>query len=182
MSSFSQIAQGIQHCHKCRLHEGRQHAVPGSGPVDASVVFIGEAPGKTEDLTGLPFQGAAGHFLSVQMAEAKIPSHRTFLTNCVKCRPPNNRKPYTDELTLCKTHWLLPQLESIKPALVVLLGEVAIRSMLGIDQPIQAIHGRLQQQDDRHYLPTYHPAAAMRFPAMAAAFKADLNYLSTLLK
>jgi uracil-DNA glycosylase family 4 len=182
MSSLSQLAHGIQHCHECRLHQGRLHAVPGSGPLEAPVIFVGEAPGKTEDLTGLPFQGAAGRFLRAQMAEMEIPTHRTFFTNCVKCRPPNNRKPYKDELTLCKTHWLLLQLELIKPEIVVLLGETAIRSMLGIRQPIEAIHGHLQQKDDTQYLPTYHPAAAMRFPAMADAFKMDLNFLSTLLQ
>lgn len=181
MLSLTQLAHGIQHCHKCRLHQNRLHAVPGEGPANATAVFIGEAPGKFEDRTGKPFQGAAGHFLHGLLAQLQLPHQQFFFTNCVKCRPPANRQPRADELRICKAHWLQPQMALLKPRAVVLLGEVAARLMLDEHQPLKAIHGAVQQHGKVYYLPTYHPAAAMRFPKTAAAMREDLAHLKALL-
>jgi uracil-DNA glycosylase family 4 len=172
------LADGIRHCERCRLHEGRRHAVPGEGPADAEMVFLGEGPGGREDLTGRPFVGPAGRFLDALLKERGIDRSRVFITNCVKCRPPENRTPRRDELKICTATWLHPQLELLRPRRVVLLGQVAARQMLGEKATISALHGTALSQGGQTYFVTYHPSAALRFDAVADAIRADFEKLS----
>lgn len=120
--ALAHLARGIQHCRSCPLHGQRHHAVPGEGRFDARVVVVGEAPGAEEDRTGRPFVGAAGRFLDGLLQEEGSSRSDVFLTSCVKCRPPGNRTPHAQELDICARHWLLPQLDLVAPAVVVMAG------------------------------------------------------------
>ncbi len=176
------LASGIRQCEKCRLHQSRRQAVPGEGPADAELVLIGEGPGGMEDRTGRPFVGPAGRLLDTLLRENAIERSKIFITNSVKCRPPENRTPRRDELDICTTTWLHRQLELIAPRLVVLLGQVATRQMLGDPATVTHLHGTVQTRGERVYFVTYHPAAALRFGAIDTALRADFEILSRYLK
>jgi len=175
--SIESLARGIQRCRACRLHRNRTHAVPGEGPSRAAVVLVGEAPGRREDETGRPFQGPAGVCLDELLAETGLRREDLFITSSVKCRPPGNRDPRPDELATCRGRWLDAQLARIDPAVVVTLGAVPARALLGETRPLQAIHGRPRERDGRIWLVAYHPAAAMRFPRARRGLRRDLKVL-----
>jgi uracil-DNA glycosylase family 4 len=176
-TELESLAFGISRCEKCRLHQGRTHAVPGEGPADAEIVILGEGPGGVEDRTGRPFTGPAGRLLDSLLRDIGLPRGEVFITNCVKCRPPENRTPRQDELKTCSQAWLNRQLELISPRLVILLGQTATRQMLGKEATVTHLHGTLHERDERAYFVTYHPAAALRFDTIAAALKADFRLL-----
>jgi len=171
-------ARGISRCRKCRLHRTRNHAVPGEGDPHSGIVIIGEAPGATEDRTARPFMGPSGKFFEQLLNEHGVRRQDIFLTSCVKCRPPGNRNPRCDELACCVANWLQPQLEVIKPAIVVLAGLVATQQFLPGPVHLAELHGTRHRIQGRVYFVTYHPAAAMRFPAVALAMRADFAKLS----
>ena len=171
------LRHGIERCHKCRLSEGRTHAVPGEGPADARVMFIGEAPGETEDRRGLPFCGRAGAFFDEMLAVAGIDRAAVFVTSAVKCRPPGNRTPRKDELATCRAAWLDRQIAAIDPGIVVLMGKTPIRQLLFETGALAALHGRWREAEGRRFLMTYHPAAGMRFPEVEARMRADFETL-----
>ncbi|MFW5857226.1 MAG: uracil-DNA glycosylase, partial [Planctomycetota bacterium] len=154
----------IRACTACRLSETRQHAVPGEGPGDARLVLVGEAPGRREDAAGRPFCGRSGDLLDRLLSEAGIRRGHAYITSCVKCRPPGNRNPTRDELAACVPQHLEAQIECIAPSLIVLFGKTAAASLLGTDAPVKDLRGTVREQRGRHWLVTYHPAAAMRFP------------------
>lgn len=176
-TELESLAFGIRRCEKCRLHEGRTHAVPGEGPADADIVILGEGPGGVEDRTGRPFAGPAGKLLDSLLRENGIARGEVFITNCVKCRPPENRTPRRDELATCSMAWLNRQLELIAPRLVVVLGQTATRQMLGKEATVTHLHGTLHERDGRAYFVTYHPAAALRFETIAQALRAYFRVL-----
>jgi len=165
-------------CRKCLLYKQRLHAVPGEGNPKARIVLIGEAPGVMEDRNGRPFIGSAGKFLNQLFIEYDNQRDDLFLTSCVKCRPPGNRTPKRKELDVCMTSWLLPQLQLIKPEIVVLCGRTAVQQMLGKPVKITDIHGTFHQRDGQYYFITYHPAAGMRFPVIAADMRLDFKRLA----
>ena len=171
------LRRGIVRCRRCRLCAQRRHAVPGEGPAEARLLVVGEAPGAAEDASGAPFRGAAGAFLDDLLAEAGMDRAGIFVTNCVKCRPPANRTPRADELATCRTAWLVPQIEAVDPRLIVLLGRTALGAVLGERRPLREVHGRLVRQGARVVLPTYHPAAGMRFPPIGARMRQDFAAL-----
>jgi uracil-DNA glycosylase family 4 len=173
-SELETLDRGIRQCRKCRLWEGRTRAVPGEGPAHARIMFIGEAPGEVEDREGRPFRGRSGLYLDRALASAGMTRDQVYITGSVKCRPPRNREPRPDELETCRTAWLERQIEAIDPELIVLLGRVALRQVLGEEGPLAAHRGRMVAAGRRSILPTYHPAAAMRFPAARQALSEDL--------
>jgi uracil-DNA glycosylase family 4 len=175
------LAGGIRRCVACRLHESRRHAVPGEGPVNAEIMVLGEGPGGKEDAAGRPFVGPAGRYLDTLLRGQGIARDRLFITNCVKCRPPNNRTPRRDELKTCTKLWLERQLELISPKVIVLLGQVAARQMLGDTATVSDLHGTTQPRNGRSYFVTYHPAAALRFDWIAATLQEDFEILGKLL-
>jgi uracil-DNA glycosylase len=162
--ALGRLARGIVQCRRCPLHEQRRHAVPGAGPEGARIMFIGEAPGAREDATGEPFVGRAGGYLDILLARIGLTRSEIFITGSVKCRPPGNRTPRTAELRTCRELWLAPQIAAIDPAVLVLLGGVAARQVLGERRPLAELRGPMRRWHDRHVLVTAHPAAAMRFP------------------
>jgi uracil-DNA glycosylase family 4 len=156
------LAEEIRRCTACPLWKGRTLAVPGEGNSQAKIMFVGEAPGAEEDRQGRPFVGRAGKLLDEMLKVAGLKREEVFITNCVKCRPPGNRNPKTAELKTCKK-WLDKQIDIIKPALIVLLGRVAVKNLLG-EARIKDHNGKVIEKKNQRYFVTYHPAAAIRFP------------------
>ncbi|MFU8817455.1 MAG: uracil-DNA glycosylase [Pseudomonadales bacterium] len=158
------LARGIVRCRRCPLHRRRQRAVPGAGSLEARIMLVGEAPGAAEDASGLPFVGRSGAYLDGMLSRIGLTRQDVFVTGSVKCRPPGNRVPRAGELRVCREHWLLPQIEALDPPLLVLLGAVAARQVLGERGPLAGLRGPLRRWCNRQVLVTAHPAAAMRFP------------------
>lgn len=181
VAELEALAREIRVCVRCRLHENRTHGVPGEGPPDADLVLLGEGPGGMEDRTGRPFVGPAGRLLDSLLREIGLDRSRVFITNCVKCRPPENRTPRRDEVTICTGNWLYRQLDLITPRVVVLLGQVAIREMLGPKASVTALHGTVQRRSDRDFFVTYHPAAGLRFDPILTTLRGDFEILGRLL-
>ena len=168
MDSLKIIEQEVADCTKCRLCKHAQHGVPGEGPANAKVFFIGQAPGAQEDKTGHPFVGRAGKYLTKLMEEIGLHRDEVFITSTVKHFPPKNRAPKTDEIKACKPY-LLRQLAIIKPQIVVLLGKTAENIK---NEPI--LKGK-------KVITTAHPSAAMRFPKMAEKIRKDFLKLKRLI-
>jgi uracil-DNA glycosylase len=163
---------------RCRLAESRTHAVPGHGDPRAPLMLVGEAPGAREDATGLPFQGLAGRFLDRSLAALGVDREQVFITSGNKCRPPNNRTPRPDEIAAC-AGYLDRQLALISPRVVVALGGTAAGRLHpeagGRPLRIAEVRGLpVPLGPDRALLITYHPAAAMRFPAQRQPFADDI--------
>jgi uracil-DNA glycosylase family 4 len=163
---LDKIAREIRVCTLCRLSQSRSHAVPGEGSPRAAIFCIGEAPGETEDLTGRPFQGRSGREFTRLLGLAGLEREEVFVTGINKCRPPGNRRPRRDEMDTCRRAHLDRQLAVIKPRLVVLMGGVAVEEMLGLKGLLRDVIGRVVERDGGRYFVTYHPSAAMRFPAI----------------
>jgi DNA polymerase len=169
-AALEAIGGEVRACQRCRLGATRTRAVPGEGSPDTEVVFVGEGPGFNEDREGRPFVGRAGDLLNKLLASIEWPREDVFITNVVKCRPPDNRDPEPDEIAACAPY-LQRQLEALDPALVVTLG----RHSMATFRPgvrISQVHGTTAPVDpatgarDATMLAMYHPAAALRTPAI----------------
>jgi uracil-DNA glycosylase family 4 len=154
---LEELALQIRECIRCPLHESRTIAVPGDGKSSAKAMIIGEAPGKDEDETGQPFVGATGRFLNEVMSGSGIDRKDFFITNTVKCRPPKNRTPRKLEVDTCTSNYLFEQIELINPKLIMLLGAVAAKKVLGV-KSINEARGRVIENEGRRYIVGYHPA------------------------
>ncbi|NHJ12143.1 MAG: uracil-DNA glycosylase [Candidatus Thorarchaeota archaeon] len=165
----------IARCTNCPLHATRKNAVPGEGAVDARVMFVGEAPGAKEDELGRPFVGRSGELLTELIEGVGFSRDEVFITSVLKSRPPNNRTPKKSEVDACISY-LDRQLEIINPEVVVLLGGVAVASLIGPWKMTDA-HGRFYEGSKRKFFITYHPAAALRFPATKKVMRADFEKL-----
>lgn len=180
--TIASIASEIHDCTKCRLHEGRTNTVPGYGNPQAKIVFVGEGPGKDEDLQGRPFVGRSGQLLTKLLAGIGIDREDVFITNVVKCRPPNNRDPMEDEIGTCVPAYLERQIQAINPRVIVTLG----RFSLGIFLPgvsISQAHGQAKRRvsDKRVIFPFYHPAVGLYKASMVATLEQDMQVLKALL-
>ena len=162
-------------CVKCSLSRSRTNAVPGKGNPKAEILFIGEAPGRNEDLQGEPFVGSAGKILSEALGYAGISRDDVFITNVVKCRPPENRLPLVEEKDACSEH-LSKELEIIKPKIICILGNTAYNSLLGGDS-ITKNRGRLIEKNGQYYFLSIHPAAAIYNPELKDVLKNDIKAL-----
>ena len=175
------LAAQIRVCTKCPLCQSRTLAVPGEGKAPARVMLIGEAPGREEDETGHPFVGAAGRFLDHVLEGTGINRDDLFITNIVKCRPPNNRTPRVGEVETCTSNYLFEQIELIDPALIMLLGGVAAKKMLGV-KSVNEARGRLIERDARKYLVGYHPAVRFYREDLGEKVMEDFAMLKRVLK
>lgn len=155
--------------------------MPGEGPARAELMLVGEAPGAREDEEGRPFCGAAGDYLDNLLEQVGLDRDSIFITSVVKCRPSDNREPHRGEAETCTELHLERQIELIAPRIVVLLGRVAARYVLGETGRLSDVHGELRKQDDRGWLLTYHPAAAMRFPEPGERIREDFRKAARLL-
>ena len=141
----------IRVCTACPLHKSRTLAVPGEGKFNARVMIIGEAPGKNEDLTGRPFVGSSGKFLDQVLTGSGFDRTDFFITNICKCRPPSNRTPKTNEIETCTSLYLFNQISLINPGLIVLLGGVAVKKMLGL-KTVEQARGRIIEHAGHKFL------------------------------
>ena len=169
----------IHSCAQCPLHIGRTKAVPGDGPADALIMFIGEAPGFHEDQQGIPFVGAAGRFLNELLEKSGIDRKRVFITNVIKCRPPGNRDPSPEEVGACK-QYLDQQIDLIHPQVVVTLGRHSMARAFP-EEKISQVHGQARTVADQVYFPMYHPAAALHQPSLRSVVEGDFTLLRALL-
>ncbi len=176
-----ELDEGIRVCVRCPLHQSRTQAVPGEGPVGAEVFFLGEAPGGKEDRLGRPFVGPSGMLLNRLLETAGLDRQEVYITSCVKCRPPNNRTPHTDELKICQATWLNRQIDLVDPQVIVLLGRVALQQVLKDQRSLRQIHGEVVARDGRQYFLTYHPAVAFRVPETRDSMEEDMTRLKELL-
>jgi uracil-DNA glycosylase family 4 len=170
------LAIQIRSCVQCPLHASRTKAVPGEGSPSARVMLIGEAPGRDEDQRGQPFVGAAGRFLDQMLAGSGVDRNDLFITNTVKCRPENNRPPRKREVDTCTSLYLFEQIELINPALIMLLGSVATKKLLGVNS-VNEVRGRVIEHNNRKYLAGYHPAASFYRDDMAENIRQDFALL-----
>ncbi|MBW3011242.1 uracil-DNA glycosylase [Candidatus Woesearchaeota archaeon] len=171
-----ELHKRIRRCSLCFLSRSRMVAVPGTGNMNAKIFFVGEAPGNEEDKIGRPFVGRSGKFLDWLFGKYGFDRKKVFITSIVKCRPPKNRKPKPEEISVCRSMYLQEQIRLIQPKVVVLFGEVALKAMLNL-QGLSKIHGIPIKRDDIIYFPTYHPASGMRFPEIRKKMMADFRKL-----
>ncbi len=160
---LSRLTTEILSCTNCPLYSSRTHAVPGKGPADAQIMFIGEGPGEVEDRTGEPFVGKAGQLLTKMIEAIQLKREDVYITNVVKCRPPNNRTPLPDEVAECFPY-LVRQIELIDPLIICCLGGPAASALLKADSGISKLRGTIHLYRNIAVIPTYHPAAVLRFP------------------
>ena len=178
--TLTQIAREVATCTNCALHQTRKKTVPGDGPANAEIMFIGEGPGFHENEQGRPFVGAAGKFLDQLLAQAGVTRAEVFIGNVVKCRPPENRDPRPDELAACNLH-LERQIEAIDPSIIVTLGRFSMNKFMP-GAKISHVHGQMQKVGERYVIAMYHPAAALHQAALKPDILADFAKLPELLQ
>jgi len=186
---LTDIADEIIICRKCKLHKTRKNAVPGEGKIDNRIMFIGEAPGYWEDMKGKPFVGEAGKFLDILLEEANLLRDSVFITNIVKCRPPNNREPSTEEITKCSPY-LDRQIQVIKPKIIVTLGNHStayIFDKVGLPfDGITQVHGKFFETSVSKIrtiiFTTFHPASSLYNPQYKNLLLKDFRVLKSYLQ
>ncbi len=177
--TLQQLAQEISNCQRCQLHYSRKNAVPGEGPANASIMFIGEGPGFHENEQGRPFVGAAGRYLDELLAKIGMQRTEVFIGNVIKCRPPSNRDPLPEELAAC-SDYLERQIQAINPQVVVTLGRFSMARFVP-NGKISEVHGQSFQVRGRLVVPMYHPAAALHQPSLKPQLERDFASLPDLI-
>jgi len=177
--TLTRIAQEVSVCTNCKLHKTRKKAVSGDGPANAEIMFIGEGPGFHENEQGRPFVGAAGKFLDQLLAQAGVTRGEVFITNVVKCRPPENRDPQPKELESCDLY-LERQIEAINPSIIVTLGRFSMSKFMK-GAKISQVHGEMRKVGERYVIAMFHPAAALHQAALKPTILADFAKLPELL-
>ena len=173
--TIEQLEAAIRACTLCALHKGRTQAVPGEGPPNTDIMFIGEGPGFHEDRQGRPFVGAAGQFLEELLASINLTRQQVYIANVVKCRPPGNRDPLPDELSACAPY-LDRQIEVIRPKVIVTLGRFSMARFFP-GASISKIHGQPKRVGNVLVVPMFHPAAALHQPKWRPVVEADFKKL-----
>lgn len=173
------VAEEVSVCTKCALHHSRKNAVPGEGPDNAEIMFIGEGPGFHENEQGRPFVGAAGKFLEELLASIGLTREEVFIANVVKCRPPGNRDPQQEELDACN-QYLERQILAINPKVIVTLGRFSMARFLP-NAKISDVHGQAARIKNRLVVPMYHPAAALHQPSLRPTLERDFSQLPELI-
>lgn len=160
-SSFLSLKESILHCQKCPLFQERKNAVPGEGSLEAELFFVGEAPGHDEDVRGQPFVGRAGQLLTKIINAMGFQRQEVYITNVIKCRPPQNRTPYKKEIEQCAPY-LLEQIEMINPKVIVTLGKVAADFFIESDLSMSLLRGNFYEFKKIRVMPTFHPSYIIR--------------------
>ena len=172
--TWEELENSIVNCNKCKLCKTRQNIVFGVGNKNASIMFIGEGPGADEDRLGEPFVGRAGKLMNMAFGILGIKREEVYIANVVKCRPPANRNPEEDEASAC-LNYLRNQVVLVKPKIIVLLGSVALKHILGKEYGITASRGKWVEKKGIMYMPTWHPAALLRDETKKVDFINDLK-------
>jgi DNA polymerase len=173
---LKEIASEVSNCTLCELHHSRKLAVPGEGPVDSEIMFIGEGPGFHENEQGRPFVGAAGKFLEELLSKIGMSREEVFITNVVKCRPPGNRDPQPEEVETCTKIYLDRQIQAINPKVIVTLGRFSMNLMIP-NAKISNVHGQPVHVKGRLVVPMYHPAAALHQGSLRPVIENDFSQL-----
>ena len=168
------IREDIGECTRCRLHKGRNKIVFGTGNVNADIMFVGEGPGADEDIQGEPFVGRAGQLLNNMIKAMGLEREQIYIANVVKCRPPGNRTPERDECDTCSP-FLMRQVEVVQPKIIVALGAVAAKNLLGLNDSMANLRGRIYDFKNTKLAVTYHPAYLLRDPRQKAEAWKDLQ-------
>lgn len=178
-ATLAEIAAEVNRCTACELHKGRTRAVPGEGPLNAEIMFIGEAPGYNEDLQGRPFVGQAGKLLEELLAEIGLTRDDVWIGNVVKCRPPNNRDPRPEEIAAC-AGYLERQIAVLAPKCIATLGRYSMEKFFP-GAKITRAHGQARRDGDRVLIPLYHPAYILRNMATMPDAVRDMQKIPRLL-
>lgn len=182
---LEKLNSSMSACSACALRCNASHVVPGDGDPEAQIMFVGEAPGKKESETGIPFMGSSGIILNKRLADINIKREDVYLTNILKCRPPANRDPLPEEVNQCLP-WLEKQIEIIKPKIIITLGKYALNIFLP-EKKISEVHGQLLETNFSkigkiRIYPLHHPAAARQNRKTRALFEEDFQQIPTILK
>ena len=172
--NWEDLEASIQNCQKCKLYQGRNNIVFGTGNKNADIMFIGEGPGADEDIQGEPFVGKAGKLMDMAFMALGIKREEVYIANIVKCRPPSNRNPEEVEAQSC-LNYLRNQVILVKPKIIVLLGSIALKNILGNEYGITASRGKWVEKKGIYYMPTWHPAALLRDETKKIDFINDLK-------
>ena len=173
-NNWDNLEKECANCKKCKLFKTRTKVVVGTGNKEANLMFIGEGPGADEDIQGLPFVGKAGKLMNMAFRGIGIKRDEVYIANVVKCRPPQNRNPEDDEVLAC-LDYLRNQVLLVKPKIIVLLGNVALKNILGKEYGITSARGKWIEKNGILYLPTFHPAALLRDESKKILFWNDLK-------
>lgn len=176
---LSELENAVSACGLCGLSQARNNAVPGEGPANAEIMFVGEGPGFHEDRQGRPFVGAAGQYLEELLASIGLTREDVYITNVVKCRPPQNRDPLPEEIEACRPY-LDRQIELIRPKLIVTLGRFSMNLFMPEAQ-ISKVHGRPRKIQGVVYYPVYHPAAGLHQPRWKSIIEEDIKRIPEVL-
>lgn len=179
--NLEELENSLKDCKKCKLCSERKNIVFGTGNEKADIMFIGEGPGADEDLKGIPFVGKAGMLMNKCFDALEINREDVYIANIVKCRPPQNRNPEKDECDAC-IDYLRNQVLIIKPKIIVLLGSVALKNILGEEYSITKSRGTWIEKKGIWYMPTFHPAALLRDDTKKIDFWKDLKLVNKKLK
>ncbi len=174
LETWEELEKSIVNCEKCKLCKTRTNIVFGTGNKNADVMFIGEGPGADEDAQGEPFVGKAGKLMDMAFDVVGIKREEVYIANIVKCRPPANRNPQDDESEAC-LNYLRNQVVLVKPKIIVLLGSVALKNILGKEHGITECRGKIIDKKSIIYVPTWHPAALLRDEKKKVDFIKDLQ-------
>ena len=178
--TLAQVAKEVAVCEKCALYHSRKNSVPGEGPANSEIMFIGEGPGFYENEQGRPFVGAAGQFLDQLLAQAGLKRSEVWIGNVVKCRPPGNRDPLPEELAACDAY-LERQIKAINPSIIITLGRYSMgKFMPGVK--ISTVHGQMRKVGERYVIAMFHPAAALHQASLKPSILADFAKLPELLE
>jgi len=159
--NYQKLREEALKCRRCQLRDGCNGVVMGEGSIENNIMFIGEGPGATEDRKGRPFVGRSGRLMDKILASVELNRDQIYITNVVKCRPPNNRVPYKNEFESCVSI-LMAEIELIKPKVIVTLGSTAAKFLINPSKSISKIRGEWQQRGNIFFLPTFHPAYLLR--------------------
>lgn len=181
MSLLDRIAEQVRTCTRCRLSATRTQAVPGVGPEDARIMFIGEGPGRDEDLQGEPFVGKAGQALTTLLRNAGLDRDQVFITNVVKCRPPDNRDPQPDEVEACR-EYLDGQIACIRPRLICTLGRWALHTLVDPKASVMKVNGTIIERQGLTFVPLIHPAAGLHNENMREPIKEGFRRLGEIVE
>jgi DNA polymerase len=179
-AALTELNALVHACRACSLGSSRTRAVPGEGRIDADIMLIGEAPGYYEDQQGRPFVGQAGQFLEQLLASIGLKRTDVFITNVIKCRPPQNRDPLPDEIGAC-SGWLARQIEIVDPAIIVTLGRYSLARFVP-GMPIGRIHGQARKVNGQWVVPMYHPAAALHQGSLRRTIEDDFRKIPAFLE
>lgn len=173
-NNWEQLEEDAKQCRKCKLCQTRSNVVFGVGSKETNLMFIGEGPGADEDIQGIPFVGKAGKLMNMAFEIIGLDRNKVYIANIVKCRPPSNRNPQDDEAMAC-LNYLRNQVILVKPKIIVLLGSVALKNILGKEYGITASRGKWIEKKGILYMPTWHPAALLHDETKKIDFIKDLK-------